>query len=344
MYKSLIRPALLAYAGGDAEEAHELTLRAMVRAQESHTLLRMLAWWFKANKNIQTYGPYKLGNVTFKNRIGLAAGLDKNAVALPFWQALGFGFVEIGTVLPRPQTGNPRPRLFGLPKHGTIINRMGFNSDGSVQVAKNLKRLRRRVQIPIGGSVSKMKETPLEHAAQDCLKALEDLWQYIDFAVVNVSSPNTPELRQLQDVKYIENLLLEITAGITRLGKKPFLVKISPDLTQAELMDILEATTRCEVDGLVVSNTTISRPKCVQHLQHSAEIGGLSGPPVYPLMKQLVTWVREVDTKIPIVAAGGIDHPDKINELNGLGVNMFQILTGLVMQGPSLIPRLRRAF
>lgn len=342
-YPLLIRPTVLAFAGGDAEKAHELTLRAVAQVQEHETLLRLLAWWFKANRDLSTYaGPYTLGNVMFKNRVGLAAGLDKNAVALPFWQALGFGFVEIGTVLPQPQVGNPKPRLFSLPEDEALINRFGFNSDGGKKVEQNLARLRPRIHIKIGGSVSKMKETPLEEAAQDCLRALEDIWPHIDYAVVNVSSPNTPELRNLQGVRYIENLLREIVLGVARLGKKELLVKVSPDMTENELMEVLEAVIRCGVSGLVIGNTTISRPSYLKRQTHAKEAGGLSGPPTYPLMKRLVQWVRNV-SNIPLVAVGGIDHPDKIDELYSLGVNLFQILTSLVTRGPSLVPRLRAA-
>jgi len=339
MYKGLIRPILFALSQGDAEKAHLLAKKAMQVMQRSTPLLLCIEYMCKVGDKPP---PTELLGITFPSRVGLAAGFDKNAEVLPFLQALGFGFLEIGSVLPEPQAGNPRPRMFRLEEHGSIINRMGFNSDGADAVVQNLEKLSGRLWIPIGISLGKMKETPLEDAADDYVKVKRKLARHSNFLIINISSPNTPGLRQLQGRQYLEALVKSVVVSEKQVRRhRPVLVKIAPDINEAELDETLEAALAGGVAGIVVSNTTTTRPISGPWTPHAQESGGMSGRPVFPLMIEKLRQVRRLDSGIPIIAVGGIDSLARGQQALDEGANLIQILTGLVYEGPGLIRDLR---
>ncbi|MDD5199177.1 MAG: quinone-dependent dihydroorotate dehydrogenase [Terrimicrobiaceae bacterium] len=308
----------------EAETAHHLALRGLELAPET-CLRAVFGGPPMAERDV--------GGIRLRNPVGLAAGMDKNAVALPAWEALGFGFVEIGTITALAQPGNPQPRLFRYPQLGALINRMGFNNDGADAVAARLARLKgsgRWPGIPVGVNLGKSKATPLEEAAADYLHSFRTLLPYGDYFVLNVSSPNTPGLRELQEK--------DALAGIVRAlrghdAAKPILVKIAPDLTEPQLDAILELAVEEAISGLIATNTT---------LDHSAmpagrdEAGGLSGGPLRARALDVLRRLR-AGTRIPIIASGGIMDAAAARERIEAGADLVQIYTGFVYRGPTLI-------
>lgn len=281
----------------------------------------------------------------FRNPIGLGAGFDKNAQYLNELEILGFGFVEIGTVTPLPQKGNEKPRLFRLPEDKALINRMGFNNEGAVRIAKRLKKWKNRKQsnlrMIIGGNIGKNKNTPNEEAWKDYEKCFLELYDVVDYFVVNVSSPNTPGLRELQERDALKKILIHLqTLKRQRQINKPLLLKIAPDLTTDQINDIVDISLEINLDGLVISNTTISR----ENLTHKSKIkcdkigaGGLSGKPLKEKSTKLIQYVNErTKGKIPIIASGGIfvaeDAKEKLNESS-----LVQVWTGFIYEGPSIV-------
>lgn len=274
----------------------------------------------------------------FKNPIGLAAGFDKNGAYMHEFSNLGFGFIEVGTVTPHAQSGNPSPRLFRLPKDKALINRMGFNNNGATAVKHNLEK--RPKNIIIGGNIGKNKMTPNDMAVTDYLICFKEIYPHVDYLVINVSSPNTPDLRELQDQEPLEKLVEAVVkANRMKPLAKPVLLKIAPDVTDNMLDDILEIVERKGVDGLICTNTTISR----DNLQTSAEEvekignGGLSGQPLTSRSDEVLNYIRSRNREIPIIAVGGVMSPEDAIRKFRAGANLVQIYTGLIYEGPGLV-------
>lgn len=282
--------------------------------------------------------------LNFKNPVGLAAGFDKNAAFIHEFAAMGFGFIEVGTVTPLPQPGNPQPRLFRLQADQALINRMGFNNDGMELAYENL--LKRPEGLIVGGNIGKNKITPNENAESDYLKCYETLYPVVDYFVVNVSSPNTPDLRKLQEKEPLQNLLIALQhANSKKVKQKPILLKIAPDLTVGQLDDILEIAEDIDLDGIIATNTTIDRIDLKESKSSLEKIGngGLSGAPVFKKSTDIVKYIRSRNEKIPIIAVGGIlSGKDAVAKLRA-GADLVQIYTGLVYQGPSLIRDINKA-
>ena len=325
-YELFVRPLLFSL---DAETAHHVTVGLLGRASNFDPALRVLRSFQPASK------PKTLFGLNFSNPIGLAAGLDKNGVALPAWAALGFGFIEIGTVTAQAQPGNPKPRIFRLPAEQALINRLGFNNDGADAIAQRLARLResgRWPAVPVGINIGKSRVMPLEQATDDYLYSFRTLRDFADYITLNVSSPNTPGLRELQEPERLSELLSAIgnEAGTT---PKPLVVKISPDLSGAELKTILTVCEKNGVSGIIATNTTLDHSSIAPQLDQA---GGLSGA---PLRDKSTALVREVATqsKIPIIASGGILDGESAREKLQAGAQLIQLYTGLIYRGPQLL-------
>ncbi|HEX7036924.1 MAG TPA: quinone-dependent dihydroorotate dehydrogenase [Pseudomonadales bacterium] len=292
--------------------------------------------------------PRELMGLTFRNPVGLAAGLDKDARAVEGLARLGFGFVEVGTVTPRAQPGNPRPRLFRLPEAHALINRMGFNNLGVDAMVARLERLRRRGRLGdtrLGVNVGKNRDTPLERAADDYRRCIEAVFPYADYLTLNLSSPNTPGLRTLQSQAALAPLLEQIKEAQARAADRhrrrvPVLVKIAPDLAEADIEIIARTVERLEIDGIIATNTTITRPGLADD-PRAAEAGGLSGAPLHPLAVDTVRRLRAaLHSPVPIVGVGGIMDAGGGRALLCGGADLLQIYTGFIYRGPALIREL----
>jgi dihydroorotate dehydrogenase len=336
VYKRVIRKALFRLHGGDAERVHETTLGALSRLSPA---LRFST----GTRNERT-----VFGVRFPNPVGLAAGMDKDGRALPAWAALGFGFVEVGTVTRHPQPGNPRPRLFRLRESEAIINRMGFNNAGAQALAARLERLG-PLRVPLGISLGKSKVTPVEEAVEDYCASLRALYRWGDYFAVNISSPNTPGLRSLQDRTALAELLGGLTATADSLAgggaRKPILVKIAPDLTDSAIAELLEVCDQHGVSGLIATNTTLGRSGLAAADQGLAgEAGGLSGRPLASRALDVVRFVsKETDGKLPIIGVGGIFGPDDAVRMVDAGADLVQVYTGFIYEGPGLVSRVNKA-
>jgi dihydroorotate dehydrogenase len=282
--------------------------------------------------------------LTFDNPVGLAAGFDKNASMYNDLAYCGFGFIEVGTVTPLAQPGNDKPRLFRLKSDNAIINRMGFNNGGVEEVVKNLKK--RQTKLIIGGNIGKNKITPNEDANSDYLKCFEALYPYVDYFVVNVSSPNTPNLRELQEKGPLTELLSALKKANERKDKqKPILLKIAPDLTNEQLNDIVEIIQEVKIDGLIATNTTISREKLKESAENLEKIGagGVSGKPLTSRSTEVIRYLHEKSGgSFPIIGVGGIHSPeDAIEKLNA-GAALIQVYTGFIYEGPGLVKKINQ--
>ncbi len=340
MYKSLVKPLLFNL---DAERAHHLVfdnLRRAARMPGTPALLRALYGFQHPSLEREVFG------LKFPNPVGLAAGFDKNAVLTDELATLGLGFVEIGTVTPRPQPGNPTPRLFRLPQDEALLNRMGFNNEGAAVVAARLARRRNR-QLLIGGNIGKNKDTPNERAADDYVACFEALAEEVDYFVVNVSSPNTPGLRELQEKKPLIELLQQVQArNQARATPRPLLLKIAPDLTDSQLDDILEIARETRLSGLVATNTTISRDNLRTEPGHVASLGagGLSGRPLRARATEVIRYLHQKsDGGLPIIGAGGIHSATDAQEKLAAGATLIQLYTGFIYEGPALVSQINRS-
>lgn len=283
--------------------------------------------------------------ITFDNPVGLAAGFDKNASMYNDLAYCGFGFIEIGTVTPKGQPGNDKPRLFRLKEDEAIINRMGFNNDGVACAVENLKQ--KKTKIIIGGNIGKNKVTPNEEANADYVYSFNQLFDYVDYFVVNVSSPNTPNLRELQEKEPLKQLLLEIQVE-NRLKKnpKPILLKIAPDLTNEQLDDIIEIVNEIKLDGIIATNTTISRDNLItkKSTVESIGAGGLSGKPVKNRSTEVIRYLADKSNKsFPIIGVGGIHSAEDALEKLDAGADLIQLYTGFIYEGPALVKRINKA-
>jgi dihydroorotate dehydrogenase len=319
-----LRPLLFR---ADPERAHATTLR-LLQLVAALTPLAAITRRFYA---IPSNDPIELFGIRFPNRLGLAAGYDKDGLAWRGLACLGFGHVEIGTVTPRPQTGNPKPRLFRLVEDDALINRMGFPGRGAEFVARRLQGSRPK-NLVIGVNLGVNKDSPIEHAAEDYQALVKRFNPLADYLVINVSSPNTPGLRTLQGAKALDDLLKQIVP----LKQKPLLVKLAPDLNEQQLGDALKTITDHAVDGIIATNTTLGRPAL--RSQYVAEAGGLSGAPLTALSRKTIGQIyTQTLGKLPIIAAGGIMSRQDAEAAINAGASLVQIFTGLVFRGPGLI-------
>ena len=325
-YERLVRPLLFLL---DPETAHRLTIQLLRGASHFDLALRTLKVFQPISKSKTLFG------LTFPNPIGLAAGLDKNGVANPAWAAIGFGFIEIGTVTAKAQPGNPKPRIFRLPRQQALINRLGFNNDGADAIAEQLRRLRRSGRwpaVPVGINIGKSRTTPLEQATDDYLYSFRLLRDFADYIALNISSPNTPGLRELQKPQRLSELLRAIGRE-PGAATKPVIVKISPDLSSTDLEAVLAVCEENAVAGVIATNTTLDHSSIPLALN---EEGGLSGA---PLREKSTTLVREIVAKsaIPVIAAGGVFDAESAQEKFQAGAQLVQLYTGFVYRGPRLL-------
>ena len=330
---SVIRRLLFALP---PEVAHRLTL-AVLRA------------WGGVAQAPANDRPVRVMGLEFPNRVGLAAGLDKDALAVRGFAGLGFGFVEVGTVTPRPQPGNPKPRLFRSGPDRSLINRMGFNSDGMDAVRKRLVRLRQRpLRTLVGVNIGKNRDTPLADAVDDYRAGLAAVHDVADYVTVNISSPNTPALRDLQASDAAQRLLGTLRRERDALGEAsgrrvPLAVKIAPDLDAARLRDVAGVVRETGIDAVIAGNTTLSRPAGIDST-FAKEQGGLSGAPLAPLALETVANLREaLGTEVPVIGVGGILDPEAGRAMRRAGADLIQVYTGLIFGGPALIRALRTA-
>jgi dihydroorotate dehydrogenase len=337
LYRRLARPVLFRLGGGDAERAHEWTLRRLERASRSPAALGLLGGSLRRGRAAPA-APRTVFGVRFPNPVGLAAGVDKDGRALPAWGALGFGFVEAGTVTGQAQPGNPRPRLFRLPGHEAIINRMGFNNAGAAALADRLSAAGTGT-VPLGISLGKSKVTPLDEAVEDYLSALRAVRPYADYLAINVSSPNTPDLRSLQDRDQLAALLGALRA---EAGGTPLLVKIAPDLTDHAIGEVLDVCAEHGVAGLIATNTTLSRDGLGGAGDVAGQAGGLSGRPLTRRALEVVTFVTK-RTDLPVIGVGGIMTPDDAVRVFDAGASLIQLYSGLIYRGPGLLRAIVKA-
>ena len=332
LYERLVRPALFRSAGGDPEAVHERTLGALTRFSP---LLGPLRRFYAGPGAART-----VFGVRFPNAVGLAAGMDKNGVALGAWPSLGFGFVELGTVTWHAQPGNPRPRLVRLPASEAIVNRMGFNNLGARALASRLEAYG-AVPVPLGISLGKSKVTPVDEAVEDYVRAYRVLYRYADYVAVNVSSPNTPGLRSLQDRGALGTLLGALAAERTGV---PLLVKVAPDLTDTALGEVLEACAEHGIAGVIATNTTLGRSGLApsEWDRGAAEAGGLSGRPLAERTREVVSFVTR-ESGLPVIGVGGVVRADDALRLFDAGASLVQVYTGLVYRGPSLVRQINTA-
>lgn len=334
MYKHILKPILFLL---DPEKAHHTTtnlLKFVLQIPGVSGIFRYL-YHISSPKLERTV----LG-LHFPNPVGLAAGFDKDGKYYEQMAALGFGFIEIGTVTPQPQSGNDKPRLFRLPQDEALINRMGFNNDGVAALVTNLKT-RKNKAIIIGGNIGKNKTTPNDQASDDYVYCFEALYDYVDYFVVNVSSPNTPGLRELQEKAPLTALLSTLKQkNATKPIQKPILLKIAPDLTDSQLDDIIDIVSETNIDGIIATNTTLDRSTLTSPTEHIG-MGGLSGKPLKSRSTDVIKYIHQKSAgKIVIIGVGGIDSPeDAIEKLNA-GASLVQVYSGLVYQGPGLVKRI----
>ncbi|MEA5260205.1 quinone-dependent dihydroorotate dehydrogenase [Arcicella aquatica] len=337
MYKFFLQPLLFQF---DAEKAHHITfslVKLLFKIPFVSSIFKALYHYENPVLEREVFG------LTFKNPVGLAAGFDKNALLVDELSTMGFGFIEIGTLTPKPQPGNDKPRLFRLKEDEALINRMGFNNEGVKEAVVRLKQ--RKSDILIGGNIGKNKITPNENAVDDYLICFHELFDVVDYFVVNVSSPNTPNLRALQEKEPLKNLLQTLqTENEKRAKSKPILLKIAPDLTDSQLDDIIEIVQETHIAGVIATNTTISREGLVAAEALKSEMGGLSGKPVEKRSTEVIRYLSEKSNKaFPIIGVGGIhSSKDAIEKLNA-GASLVQIYTGFIYEGPALASEINKA-
>jgi dihydroorotate dehydrogenase len=333
VYQRTVRRALFSFGGGDAERAHENTIGMLSRLSKLPPALAALRRYFTVDAPRTVFG------LRFPNPVGLAAGMDKDGRALPAWPALGFGFVEVGTVTRHAQPGNPKPRLYRLPDSRALLNRMGFNNAGAHALADRLAKIG-PLGVPLGISLGKSKITPNEEAVADYRESLRALYPYGDYFAVNVSSPNTPGLRELQDRAALSRLLEALRQANT--AAKPILVKIAPDLTEQAIGELLEVCADQGVAGLIATNTTLARDGLSGTDRGTGEQpGGLSGRPLHARAVDVVRFVR-AHSDLPVIGVGGIMNPPDALRMLDAGASLVQVYTGLIYSGPGMVRGVNR--
>lgn len=347
LYECVLQPALFRLTASDPERAHELVMHALRNMNRAPLAAAMLAGGpLVHDRRLHQ----RLFGLTFPNPVGLAAGFDKNALALPALAALGFGFIEAGTITYHPQPGNPRPRVLRLPEQQAMINRMGFNNDGAAVVARRLARTP-RLPVPLGISLGKSKVTPLEQAVEDYRASLRLLQPYAGYIAVNVSSPNTPGLRALQEREQVDTLLRVLVAEsaviAARAGRPraPLLVKVAPDLTEQALDELLDVCTARGVDGIIAVNTTVARPAGVRggRSSHATFEGGLSGRPLHARAVEVVRHIySRTGGSLPLIGVGGIFTAADAYAMIRAGASVVQVYTGMIYEGPAIARRINR--
>jgi dihydroorotate dehydrogenase len=336
MYKYLIRPILFLV---DPEKIHHFTFASLKLFGKLPLAKKLLSLFFVVESPSLER---ELFGIKFKNPVGLAAGFDKDAKLIDELSCLGFGFIEIGTLTPKSQPGNDRPRLFRLPQDQALINRMGFNNEGALAAVDRLKN--RKSKIVVGGNIGKNKVTPNENASDDYSYCFEALYPYVDYFVVNVSSPNTPGLRELQEKEPLKKIMVHVKQLSAQKEKsKPVLLKIAPDLTISQLDDIVEILIETKTDGVIATNTTISREGLATNSQIISSIGngGLSGKPVAKKSTEVISYLRsKLGKNYPIIGVGGIMSPEDAIEKLKAGADLVQIYTGFIYEGPGFAKRI----
>ncbi len=346
IYKQMVRPVLFALSQQDPEVAHEMALWALKRLESHHPKLRRR---LSAATSVEDWRCERLGqnlfDVSFRNPVGLAAGFDKNGEAIHGLAALGFGFLEIGTVTMNPQEGNPRPRMFRLINDHALINRMGFNNHG-VEAMMRMLNFADYDETPLGISLGKLKATPMEGATTEYAALFHALHHLGDYFVINVSSPNTPNLRNLQDKDQLRQIIVamkRVNAQMTELAmgiQRPVLVKIAPDLSWGAIDDVLDVCLSEELDGIIAANTTIGRAGL---MTLTTETGGLSGKPLWPKSHEIVRYIyRRTEERLPIIGVGGISTAEQAFAMLKTGASLVQILTSLVYEGPFVVRDINR--
>ncbi|REJ61863.1 MAG: quinone-dependent dihydroorotate dehydrogenase [Bacteroidetes bacterium] len=337
MYKGLIRPLLFLM---NAEQAHHFTFKTLKVLFQIPGVKAITSLFFGSLKGREK----QVMGLHFKNPVGLAAGFDKDAKLYNELSAFGFGFIEVGTLTPKPQDGNPKPRLFRIVEDEAVINRMGFNNGGLDAAA--LRLAKKKTDIIIGGNIGKNKVTPNDVATSDYIKGVEALHDVVDYFVVNVSSPNTPNLRELQEKEPLKALLKEVKAKNEALGAKPLMLKIAPDLTNGQLDDIVGIVNELKLSGVVATNTTISRAglKASQEKVAAMGAGGLSGKILRERSTEVVRYLRnKLSADIAIVAVGGIFTGKDAKEKLDAGADLVQVWTGFLYEGPAMVRRMLRS-
>ena len=339
MYKLLLRPILFLF---DPEFIHHLTFRVLSWKGKVPGFLSMSKFLFsQEDKRLER----TILGLHFKNPIGLAAGFDKDAKLIDEMASFGFGFIEIGTLTPKPQAGNDKPRLFRLPKDQAIINRMGFNNEGVLASVDRLKK--RKSDVIVGGNMGKNKITPNENAFEDYNYCFEALYPYVDYFVVNVSSPNTPNLRALQEKEPLKKLLAQVKElSLTKPKQKPILLKIAPDLTVEQLDDVIEILKETKTDGVIATNTTISREGLTISREKVMAMGagGLSGKPLSNKSNEVIAYLRkQLGPDYPIIGVGGIMSATDALEKLKAGADLIQIYTGFIYEGPGFVKRINQS-
>jgi len=335
MYKSLVRKILFQF---DPEKIHHFSFSMIKGIMKVPFIPGITKSIFKVeDPRLEK----KLFGLTFKNPVGLAAGFDKNALLFDEFSNYGFGFIEVGTVTPKPQPGNPKKRIFRLKADEALINRMGFNNDGVDVVVERLRH--RKTNVIIGGNIGKNKVTPNENAIDDYLICFEKLFEVVDYFVVNVSSPNTPNLRALQDKEPLTELLQTLqNENLKKEKPKPILLKIAPDLTDSQLMDIIDIINTTKIAGVIATNTTISREGLQS--EYKNETGGLSGKPVKDRSTEVIRFLAEKSGKsFPIIGVGGIHSAEDAKEKLDAGADLIQLYTGFIYEGPGLVKKINKS-
>lgn len=335
MYKLLVRSILFQF---DPEKVHHFTFSMIKLIMRIPLIPRITKLIFKV-ENPKLHR--ELLGLKFENPVGLAAGFDKNALLFDEFSNYGFGFIEVGTVTPKPQPGNPKKRIFRLKADEALINRMGFNNDGVDVVVDRLKN--RKTNIIIGGNIGKNKVTPNERAVDDYMICFEKLFEVVDYFVVNVSSPNTPNLRALQDKGPLTDLLQTLQNENNKKEKpKPILLKIAPDLTDSQLLDIIDIVNTTKIAGVIATNTTIARDGLIS--EQKTETGGLSGKPVKERSTEVIRFLAQKSGKsFPIIGVGGIHSADDAKEKLEAGADLVQLYTGFIYEGPALVKRINKS-
>ena len=333
MYKKIISPFLFLF---DPEKIHTFTFFLIKVFFKIPILGFIIESFYKVESPKLTR---ELFGLTFENPVGIAAGFDKNATHISEFEKFGFGFIEIGTVTPKPQDGNPKKRLFRLKEDTAIINRMGFNNDG---VTKIKNRLKKNYNVLIGGNIGKNKVTPNSQAKNDYIICFKELYNYVDYFVVNVSSPNTPGLRELQSKEFLNDLFIDLNKlRSNETIKKPILIKISPDLSKEKILEILEVIDTNNIDGIIATNTTIDYPNLKS--KNKNETGGLSGAPLYDKSNEVISFIsKKTNGKLPIIGVGGISTPEQAVKKIEAGAHLIQLYTGIIYEGPGIVRKINK--